>query len=174
MKHESDKKPLNNYEIENIKDGRCDVVFFDLNSIEERQETSPESEETSTIYTYLAYRIRLNYSQSLLDRLKNNYEEMLEQARNAAYSTAAENVRQMRNKLLNESDKEVALDRYAFEFPTEITMTNIIQCLKSLFETFRNIKENNWSKYRQELRDITKQSGFPFDVKFPEKPKDTK
>lgn len=173
MKHESDKKPLNNYEIENIKDGRCDVVFFDLSSIQEREETSPESEEVRIIYVYLAYRVKLNYSQSLLDRLKNNYEEMLEQARKTAYSAAAENVRQIRNKLLNESDKEVALDRYTFEFPTEITMTNIIQCLMSLFQTFRNIKENNWSKYRQELRDITKQEGFPYDVKFPEKPKDT-
>ena len=30
--------------------------------------------------------------------------------------------------------------------------------------------KNKWSKYRQALRDITKQSGFPFNVIYPEKP----
>lgn len=28
----------------------------------------------------------------------------------------------------------------------------------------------DWTKYRQDLRDVTKQAGFPYDVVFPKKP----
>ncbi len=173
MKQESDKKPINKYEIENIKDGRCDVVFFDLDSIIESEEENPETGEKKEIYSYTTYRVEMNHSQSLIDNLENNYEEMLSEVKQSEYDKAASEIRKVRNELLKESDKEVALDRFFFDFPEEITMTNIINCIKSLFDTFKDVKTNKWSKYRQELRDLTKQEGFPFNVTFPEKPTDT-
>lgn len=173
MKQESDKKPTNKYEIENIKDGRCDVVFFDLDSIVESEEEAPETGEKRKSYTYVTYRVRMNHNQSLIDSLENNYEEMLSEVKQSEYDKAASEIRKQRNELLKDSDKEVALDRFPFEFPEEVTMTNILQCIKSLINTFKNIRHNDWTRYRQELRDITTQEGFPFNVKFPEKPKDT-
>lgn len=173
MKQESDKKPTNKYEIENIKDDRCDVVFFDLDSIVESEVESPETGEKKKNYTYNTYRVRMNHNQSLIDSLENNYEEMLSEVKQFEYDKAASEIRQQRNELLKESDKEVALDRFAFEFPEEVTMANMIQCIKSLIDTFKNIRHNDWTKYRQELRDLTKQEGFPFNVKFPEKPTST-
>lgn len=64
-----------------------------------------------------------------------------------------------------ESDKEVVLDR--LEVPKNITISNVVSVLKQFFESMNS----NWTVYRQELRDITKQDGFPFDVTFPTKPK---
>lgn len=173
MKQESDKKPINKYEIENIKDGRCDVVFFDLDSLVESEEENSETGEKRKIYSYDTYRVEMNHNQSLIDSLENNYEEMLSSIKESEYEKAASEIRKVRNELLKESDKEVALDRFTFDFPEEITMTNVIHCIKSLFDTFKEVKTNKWSKYRQELRDLTTQEGFPFNVKFPEKPTDT-
>lgn len=62
---------------------------------------------------------------------------------------AAASVRAKRNSLLDASDKEMTVDRIERE-PAE--------------------KVNAWKEYRQALRDITKQEGFPFDVVFPQKP----
>lgn len=173
MKQESDKKPINNYEIENIKDGRCDVVLFDLDSIEEVKHTTPESEETIS-YLYFAYRINLNYNDSLIKMLDKNFKSMLEIAKKESYDKAAAEVREYRNKLLQESDKEMALDRFNFDFPEEITMINIIQVMKGLFNSLKNMKSGAWAEYRQKLRDITTSEGFPFNVEFPNKPEDTK
>lgn len=61
---------------------------------------------------------------------------------------AATEIREIRDKLLAESDKEVLPDR--------TTKTS------SEFKA--------WAEYRQELRDITEQKGFPFAVEWPKKP----
>ena len=36
---------------------------------------------------------------------------------------------------------------------------------------FTEIQKKAWADYRQALRDVTEQQGFPWDVKWPEKPK---
>lgn len=67
-----------------------------------------------------------------------------------AYETeqAAKTVRAKRDNLLYESDKEVLPDR--------LTKTSA--------------KYKAWAEYREALRDITEQEGFPFDVIWPERP----
>jgi hypothetical protein len=42
--------------------------------------------------------------------------------------------------------------------------------LPSALERLSSLEINNWKIYRQELRDITAQDGFPFDVTYPNKP----
>ena len=63
---------------------------------------------------------------------------------------AALNVRITRNALLDRSDKEMAVDRIESEDPQYV---------------------DAWKAYRQALRDITKQGGFPFNVEWPIEPK---
>lgn len=58
---------------------------------------------------------------------------------------AAETARAYRNALLDESDAMMVSDR-------------------------PNVNEQEWRTYRQELRDITLQEGFPMDIEFPVKP----
>lgn len=60
----------------------------------------------------------------------------------------AKKVRAIRNQLLEASDCEVLPDRLAKS--------------SSAFKA--------WSDYRQSLRDITEQEGFPWDIVWPEKP----
>lgn len=171
MKQESDSKPLKNYEIENIKDGKCDVVLFDLNSIEEVESIS-ENGEAKTLYRYNSYRIRKSHNQSLLNMLDNDFETMLKLAIKQNYDTEASKIRKIRNKLLADTDKEMAFDRLKLEIPENITMANIIKVFKDFSSALSDISNSEMAKYRQELRDITKQEGFPYNVIFPKKPED--
>lgn len=171
MKQESDSKPLKNYEIENIKDGKCDVVLFDLNSIEEVESIS-ENGEAKTLYRYNSYRIRKSHNQSLLNMLDNDFETMLKLAIKQNYDTEASKIRKIRNKLLADTDKEMAFDRLKLEIPENITMANIIKVFKDFSSALSDISNSEMAKYRQELRDITKQEEFPYNVIFPKKPED--
>ena len=53
--------------------------------------------------------------------------------------------REYRNKLLDECDNMMVSDR-------------------------PNVDENAWRTYRQQLRDITLQTGFPLNIDWPERP----
>ena len=175
MKQESDSRPLNNYEIENIKDGRCDVVLFDLNSIEEEKRES-ESGEEITVYKYNSYRVKANHNQALIDKLEKAINQILEADKAIK--------RAERNRLLDETDKSMAFDRLGITLPDitipSLSLTNIIafvkslgEAVKALSEMFKKINSSEMAEYRQKLRDITKDPNFPY-VDFPEKPKDVK
>ena len=73
---------------------------------------------------------------------------------------AAEFARKIRNKLLNDSDKEMTLDRLKLDASSA---TKFIASLTTIFS-------GAWAKYRQALRDLPEQSGFPFNVEFPKQP----
>lgn len=171
MKQESDLKPKNKFEIENINDNRCEVVFFDLNSIEEEKRTDENGEEKN-FYKYLSYRQSMNYNESLSEYIEENYNELLNTAKKMDYDKYAKVIREKRNILLQESDKVMALDRIGFDIPETITMATIITVLKNFFNVLSKIKNGAWANYRQELRDITKQEGFPYNVEFPKKPEE--
>ena len=180
MKQESDKKPINNYVIENIKDNRCDVVLFDLSSI-----TNDKFSFLFFMYKYNSYRINLNHNQALIDRLNNDFEAFLEETKNYIIEQDKALKRAERNKLLDETDKEMAFDRLGIQFPDfdvpeDITLTNIISVFKNLIpnikqfsEKFKKVHSSEMAIYRQKLRDITEDPNFPY-VDFPEKPKDVK
>ena len=76
---------------------------------------------------------------------------------------AAKIVRIIRNKLLLESDAEVSLDRLNFD------VSSTANFLKSL----EDVLAGEWATYRQALRDIPEQEGFPFNTVFPESPRET-
>ena len=169
MKQESDLRPNKSYEIENIQDDRCEVVFFDLDSIEE-QERIDEEGNVKIVYLFYSYRQNMSYYDGLDKYIEDNYETLFNKAKNSDYESVAREVREKRNLLLEESDKEMAFDRLGFEIPSTITMTNIVTVLKNFFNTLKSIRTGEWAEYRQALRDITNQEGFPYNVVFPEKP----
>ena len=169
MKQESDLRPNKSYEIENIQDDRCEVVFFDLDSIEE-QERIDEEGNVKIVYLFNSYRQNMSYYDGVNEYILNNYETLLNKVKSTDSESVAREVREKRNLLLEESDKEMAFDRLGFEIPSTITMTNIVTVLKNFFNTLKSIKTGEWAEYRQALRDITNQEGFPYNVVFPEKP----
>lgn len=99
------------------------------------------------------------YEKDSLEALKAAY---LQAAANEDAAGAAEAARAYRNKLLDESDKQVTLDRLGVDF-TDIT---------KLLQSLRKALSGAWTKYRQALRDLTDQPGFPFHIDFPAKPEE--
>ena len=180
MKHESDLKPTKSFEIENIHNNRCEVVFFDLESIEEVEKVDEEG-NTYKKYLYNSYRQPMSYNSKLEEYIDENYETLLSKAKESEYEILAQEVRAKRNALLEETDKDMAFDRLGINFeiniPSSISLSNIVSFIKELANAlkefgnmFKDINNSKMAQYRQELRDITKQSGFPYNVVFPEKP----
>ena len=73
---------------------------------------------------------------------------------------AAALVRKIRNRLLDNTDKDMSLDRLGLD------TSSAAKFIASLIRIFNG----DWARYRQALRDITKQAGFPFAVTFPTPP----
>lgn len=95
----------------------------------------------------------------LLETLHQAYENACEEQNE---EQAAEFARKIRNKLLDDSDKEMSLDRLGLDTSTA---TKFIASLANIFK-------GDWAVYRQALRDIPEQDGFPFAVEFPTPPDD--
>ena len=82
-------------------------------------------------------------------------------AESIVYDFVSSQIRALRDELLNQSDKFMVFDRLGFGEST--TFVSFLAKLKSVLT-------GEIAKYRQALRDITKQDGFPFNVTWPEKP----
>lgn len=104
-----------------------------------------------------------------VEAMTNSAKAELAETLSAAYSAAceAENAddaamfaRKIRNKLLEASDAQMTLDRIGLD------VSSVAGFIASLSKIFRG----EWSKYRQALRDLPEQEGFPFNVEFPKPP----
>ena len=111
------------------------------------------------------YHKRLAQVEAMAAATKAELEETLK----AAYAAACEEqneeeaaalVRKIRNKLLDNSDAQMSLDRLGLDLSSA---TKFITSLSKIFK-------GAWAEYRQALRDLPTQAGFPFDVKFPTPP----
>lgn len=169
MRVESTIKPKNNFEIER-KGNLCEVAFFDnIKKITKTREDDEESIE-ETLYTYDKYTMETVYRDDLSKEIKNNYQTWLDFVKNKDYEEKASEIRAKRDKLLSDTDKEMVLDRLGLNLPANITATSMLSAVKNFFSTISDIVSGDMARYRQELRDITEQDGFPYNVIFPEKP----
>ena len=112
------------------------------------------------------YVLTVTYSKTLEIRIAANFDSWLARAKSKDYEAAACQVRKKRNQMLDESDKEMCLDRIGVTKPNGAAFTDWITFLQQI----SSVMFGEMAKYRQALRDITKQEGFPYDVKFPNKP----
>ena len=144
-----------------IKDGDAGqkIICF-------RQNIEEVTTEDGVQYTADEYTLTVTDTQMLEERIADNIEAWREKAMKEDYDRAAAEVRAIRDKLLAESDKEMVLDRMGLEVPTGASFTAWLDFLKGLAGAIRG----SWAQYRQALRDIPEQSGFPYSVEFPEPP----
>ena len=103
--------------------------------------------------------IRLARMESICNQIKSEMDDVMQRAYEQAVADndtdrAAEMARKIRNRLLDKSDAQMSLDRIG------INTSNTTAFLTSL----KNIFDNDWAVYRQHLRDITTQEGFPFNI----------
>jgi len=106
-----------------------------------------ETSEDGKRYIYDTYRMKVRNRPSLISDIDNNIDVWLQAAKDAEYNTLASDGRKKRDALLSQSDWTQTLD-------APITA----ECKTAVRE------------YRQALRDITGQNGFPYNVVWPEKP----
>lgn len=141
-----------------IKDGDAGqkIICF-------RQNIEEIETEDGTQYTADEYTLAVHTSQALNKRVADNIEAWRERAMQEDYDRVAAEVRAIRDKLLADSDKEMVLDRMGLEVPTGISFTAWLDFLKKLGAAV----SGEMARYRQELRDIPKQEGFPYSVVFP-------
>lgn len=111
------------------------------------------------------YYKRLARIEAMSAAAKAESEETLRKAYTAACEEqneeeAAMFARKIRNKLLDKSDSQMSLDRLGLETSSA---TKFIASLGKIFT-------GEWAKYRQALRDLPEQEGFPFNIAFPTPP----
>lgn len=146
-----------------IKDGDAGqkIICF-------RQNIEEIETEDGTQYTADEYTLAVPTSQALNKRVADNIEAWREKAIQEDFNRAAAEIRAIRDRLLADSDKEMVLDRMGLEVPTGVSFSAWLDFLKKLGTAVAG----GWAKYRQALRDITTQEGFPYDVTFPQKPEE--
>lgn len=108
-----------------------------------------------------------------LEAVCSDVKEQWESTLTGAYDVACTNedeeaaasiLRKLRNKKLAESDSYCTLDRIL----SAVNGGNIADVIGALISA----ANNDWGKYRQALRDLPSQEGFPFNVDFPSPPKE--
>lgn len=116
------------------------VVVFRLN-IEETETVE------GTAFAADEYRLLVNTTPNLLERVEQNTEAWISRAVADDFAREAAFIREARDRLLAESDWTQAAD-----------------------SPLPQIKKEAWAAYRQELRDIPSDPGFPYEVAFPRVP----
>lgn len=159
-----------NFRIGELKGNLIEVAFFD--DIEEVTRTEEDGTEY-TLYSYYVYKMQIINRDDLEAYLNDNIDTWLQLAKNNFIAEKAAEIRAIRDKLLADSDKHVLIDRLGIAVPEEINAVTMLSVVKDLFSSLGNVLNGNWSKYRQELRDITKQEKFPFEVEFPTNPEES-
>ena len=109
--------------------------------------TSKKDDKGNTIFTYDEYELVMLDRDGLEKVVQDNLSVWLAYAKAAEAKQLAANVRTRRDKLLSDTDWTQADDA-----------------------PLSSKDKESVRKYRQALRDITAQSGFPQEVKWPDKP----
>ena len=109
---------------------------------------------------------RLAKAEAMTSLQKAQLPEVLKKAYQIACASgdeqaAADAARAFRNRLLDLSDKEVSFDRLSMDTDDDIHASLLDE---------ENLSVIEWMVYRQILRDIPEQKGFPFDITFPDLP----
>lgn len=103
--------------------------------------------------------LRLARMEAICNKLRSEMDDVMTKAYEQAVSDkdevrAAEMARKIRNRMLDNSDAEMSLDRIGLDTSSA---TAFLSSLKNIFD-------NSWAVYRQHLRDISAQEGFPFNI----------
>lgn len=177
MRVESGKQPKA-FEIFTSPDGNSTVYFAE--NVQEKLKTkaikttknrrksgaaeveSAETDEPITVYEYDSYVLTVPFRATLESDIEKDYAAWLERAKSENYEKKAAEIRAKRDMLLSETDKDFCLDRIMQSMST-ISATALTAKLKEL-------NSGELAAYRQALRDIPQQAGFPYNVVFPVKP----
>lgn len=143
---------------------KTDVAIYFAENIKEKKKKV--NGEYIISYEYDKYETSIKYRPDYKKYIEDNYKILLERAKEEDRITLSKELREKRNKLLAESDSYMALDRLNLEVPDG----NTFAAWKPFLISLGNVLSSDLAKYRQELRDLPSQEGFPYKVEFPKKP----
>ena len=161
MKAESTTKQPK-YIFEPLDFGRVRVTLF-------ANETTVQAED-GTHYLYDVYTVETTDRPALGEIISGNLDGWIAAAAKVERDEAAAAVRAVRDRLLSESDAHMLLDRMGLELPDTITTTTMLKVFKEFIAALKAAVAGDWAKYRQALREIPNQPGFPFEIDWPDKP----
>ena len=142
------------------REGQKAVIVF-YTDVQEKQ-----LDDGGTAYEAVSWTMEVPWLESLEARISANFDSWLALAQQEAVELAAVAARAMRDELLKDSDALMALDRLGLTVPSGSTFTSWLSFLRGIGEALTGAVKN----YRQALRDVPEQEGFPFDIVWPEKP----
>ena len=148
------------YLIEMIEIGRVRVTFY-------ANELLADGDE-GAYYQYDKYTMDMLDRPAIEKYISENLDALISMCVEKEFANAAAEARNTRNQLLQESDASMSIDRIGIgSIDTEDSANAIEETLLKL----QAASSGEWAQYRKALRDIPQQPGFPFDIKWPEKPK---
>lgn len=113
MQVESNERPKNKFEIENIVDDNCEIVFYD--NIQEIEKDT-ESGKKEKAYIYDMYRLKTTFRENLAEDLENDeekYQRWLELAKNKEKEeNAAIEIAKLQEELNNTDYKIIKCSEY--------------------------------------------------------------
>lgn len=122
--------------------------------------------DEGTVFEAVSWTLEVPWTDNLEARITAATEGWFAMAQQQATDIAAAAVRAIRDQLLKDSDAAMALDRLGLVVPSGSTFSSWLSFLKGLGD----VLSNRVSIYRQALRDLPNQPGFPFEIDWPEKP----
>ena len=149
--------------IVNREGDRAVIIFY--TDVQEVQR-----EDGSSAWEAVSWTIESSWTDNIVERITEKQAAWLAEAQEEAYAEAAAKVRSQRDKLLTESDAMTALDRFGMDLPDRVTATTMLTVFKEILTALWSITKGAIGQYRQALRDLPEQPGFPFDIEWPNKP----
>ena len=143
MKISSVKMPQSPFEI--VADH---IIFID--NVIPRKEIDGVTGQPVTVWDYDRYAMPCKQTSNLEADIESNYAQWLQKSKDYEYSVEADKVRAYRDKLINTCD--------------------IKYCNCELWDLMDETKKAEWRAYKQALRDVPLQEGFPYAVTFPKLP----
>ena len=141
-----------------LRQSGADCLIILTENVEPR--TIEVDGETETEYSFDRYTLTVPYRDTLEQDVAAEPQKWLTIAKEKEIKELSAQIRKRRNELLAESDGAFCIDRI---LPETISTTAFTNKLKEL-------AQSETAKYRQALRDIPEQEGFPYEVKWPTKP----
>lgn len=163
MKAESNVRPP----LFNVRISGDDAIIKFATNITEKSIKETDEDDEQIVYEYDSYILKIKNRSDLENNVNNSYDEWLEKAKQIEYDELAAEVRTKRDKLLADTDKDFVLDRINLNIPEKVTTSTMLNAVKDIFAVLGSVCGGEMAKYRQALRDIPEQEGFPYYVQFP-------
>ena len=136
-----------------LRDGNsCTVEFYD--NVRASEAIDGVTGLKIPSWGFDKYALPAPFSPGLAAEIEADYTTWLQKAKDAELTAESQKVRDYRDNLLNTCDT--------------------VYCNAERWSAMTAEQQQAWEAYKQALRDITAQSGFPQEVKWPQKPQITK